>query len=225
MDSDFGNWRRLSNGFGSCRIDAYIQKEKGNLKQRGTKMNKTICIAMAIMALFLVSPLAGHAAGPGYGGGGPRGPGGGAGWGGQGGGPGWGGHGGGPGWGGHWGGPGWGGHWGGPGWGGRWGGPGWGPGWGYWGGPGIYLGAPFWGGPYWGGPFWGAPYWGGPYGYFAGPPTVVEESPPVFTQPAPQPGGAYYWYYCENPEGYYPYVRECPNGWMKVNPSPASPNQ
>lgn len=169
-------------------------------------MNKTICIAMVIMALFLVSPLVGHAAGPGYGGG-PRGPGGGGGWGGQGGGPGWGGHGGGPGWGGHWGGSGWGGRWG-------------GPGWGYWGGPSIYLGAPFWGGPY-----WGAPYWGGAYPFYAGPPAVVQESPPVYVQPAPQPDGAYYWYYCENAQGYYPYVRECPNGWMRVNPSPAPPNQ
>ena len=28
-----------------------------------------------------------------------------------------------------------------------------------------------------------------------------------------------YWYYCTDPQGYYPYVRECPQGWMQVVPS------
>lgn len=28
-----------------------------------------------------------------------------------------------------------------------------------------------------------------------------------------------YWYYCTDPEGYYPYVRDCPRGWMQVVPS------
>ncbi len=36
--------------------------------------------------------------------------------------------------------------------------------------------------------------------------------------PAQQPA---YWYYCPNPPGYYPYVKECPPGWMTVAPSPA----
>lgn len=38
--------------------------------------------------------------------------------------------------------------------------------------------------------------------------------PPPFAQTVVQS----YWYYCQNPMGYYPYVRECPNGWMKVVP-------
>jgi hypothetical protein len=29
-----------------------------------------------------------------------------------------------------------------------------------------------------------------------------------------------YWYYCDNPKGYYPYVGECPTGWRAV---PATP--
>ncbi len=28
-----------------------------------------------------------------------------------------------------------------------------------------------------------------------------------------------YWYYCTDPEGYHPYVKDCPGGWMQVVPS------
>ena len=28
-----------------------------------------------------------------------------------------------------------------------------------------------------------------------------------------------YWYYCTDPEGYHPYVKSCPQGWMQVVPS------
>ena len=45
-------------------------------------------------------------------------------------------------------------------------------------------------------------------------------------QPAPQaPPTGYvqqqtgYWYYCADPAGYYPYVKDCPQGWMQVVPS------
>jgi hypothetical protein len=34
-----------------------------------------------------------------------------------------------------------------------------------------------------------------------------------------------YWYYCEDPKGYYPYVTECPDGWMKVVPPPETSDQ
>lgn len=47
------------------------------------------------------------------------------------------------------------------------------------------------------------------------PPTYIQQSPPVTTQN--QPG---YWYYCDNPEGYYPYVKECLNTWQPVEPTP-----
>ena len=33
-------------------------------------------------------------------------------------------------------------------------------------------------------------------------------------------GQSDYWYYCQNPQGYYPYVNSCPGGWMKVVPQP-----
>ena len=29
-----------------------------------------------------------------------------------------------------------------------------------------------------------------------------------------------YWYYCRKPEGYYPHVKKCPDGWMQVVPQP-----
>lgn len=33
--------------------------------------------------------------------------------------------------------------------------------------------------------------------------------------PAPQ-----YWYHCDSPNGFYPYVRSCPSGWHPVSPTP-----
>jgi len=53
------------------------------------------------------------------------------------------------------------------------------------------------------------------------PATVV--APPVYAPPpAPvaAPAPAQYWYYCESPAGYYPYVSQCPSAWQKV---PATP--
>jgi hypothetical protein len=77
------------------------------------------------------------------------------------------------------------------------------------GGPRIAIGiGPFWG-PYWG---W-EPYWA-PYAY----PPVVAPAPVVVPPTAPAPS----WYYCENPQGYYPYVQQCPGGWRAVPPVPAS---
>ena len=81
-------------------------------------------------------------------------------------------------------------------------------------------------GPFWT-PYWG-PYWE-PYGY---PSVVVTPVPQVYVQPvpptsvppppAPQPAQPS-WYYCEEPQGYYPYVQQCPSGWRPVAPTPPSP--
>ncbi len=38
--------------------------------------------------------------------------------------------------------------------------------------------------------------------------------PPAYGQPD-QP---YYWYYCPDSKEYYPYVKSCPSGWMRVVP-------
>jgi hypothetical protein len=81
-------------------------------------------------------------------------------------------------------------------------------------------------GSYWA-PYWG-PYWA-PYGY---PSVVVTPPPQVYVEPAPQtpaqpapaqPPAQSYWYYCDDPQGYYPYVQQCPGGWRPVAPTPSSP--
>lgn len=85
-----------------------------------------------------------------------------------------------------------------------------------------------WHGSVWLGPgsgwfFW-APWWGVPYyPYYAYPPVVVEPQPLLNIETEPEHQEQGYWYYCKNPEGYYPYVQQCPGGWMKVVPSPVPP--
>ena len=58
--------------------------------------------------------------------------------------------------------------------------------------------------------------------YYAYPPPVVYAPPPVVYAPPPvvvqQP--TQYWYYCDNPAGYYPYVPSCPTPWRPVTPQP-----
>lgn len=49
---------------------------------------------------------------------------------------------------------------------------------------------------------------------------VVEDYPDVEVEPQAPPPSTRYWHYCDNPRGYYPYVRECPGGWRRV---PAEP--
>ncbi len=78
---------------------------------------------------------------------------------------------------------------------------------------GVWVGP----GPWWGPPY---PYYGpNPY-YYPYPPVVIQQQPQTYIQPAPQQAEEQdYWYYCSNPQGYYPYVKKCPNGWLKVVPS------
>jgi hypothetical protein len=159
-------------------------------------MKKSLALALTVMALIMVDVMSGYADGPrggggGYHGGGYRGGGGGY-------------------YGGGYRGGGWGGaYYRGGAWagtrygGGVWVGPGWG-GWGAW------------------GPGWGA--WGIPlyqYPYYQAPQVIIQEQPPVFIQPDPQEEEQGYWYYCRDSRTYYPYVKECPSGWMKVVPAPS----
>jgi FKBP-type peptidyl-prolyl cis-trans isomerase FkpA len=44
-------------------------------------------------------------------------------------------------------------------------------------------------------------------------------------QTAPQSSQASRWYYCNDAKTYYPYVRECPSGWVPVVPQTAPPGQ
>ena len=76
-------------------------------------------------------------------------------------------------------------------------------------------------------------YWGvgWPYGYYGGWPYVgwpyyplaAAQSPPAYNQSAQR--YSYYWYYCQDPQGYYPYIKNCPGGWITVVPKMTPPNQ
>lgn len=89
---------------------------------------------------------------------------------------------------------------------------------------GLYFGMPY---SY---NYYPYPYYPYPYNYYppvvvapSQPPVYVEQSaPPVTTQQAPSAQDNYYWYHCDKPDGYYPYVKECPSGWQKVTPTPPS---
>lgn len=98
---------------------------------------------------------------------------------------------------------------------------------------GVFIGAPVlgFGLPYYGSPGYGyAPYgYSGygyaPYGYY-GPATAVitPSAPPIYIEQgsvnATGPAADGYWYYCSNPDGYYPYVRQCSSGWQQIPSQP-----
>jgi hypothetical protein len=99
---------------------------------------------------------------------------------------------------------------------------------------GGYHGGFYHGGPRVGIVIGGPGYWGYPDAYdyppYAYPPVVVAPSaPPTYIEqgePAEQAPAAQQsndWYYCSKPEGYYPYVKQCPGGWQRVAPQPPSP--
>lgn len=74
---------------------------------------------------------------------------------------------------------------------------------------GVFIGAPLW------------PWYYPPAYYY--PPVIAVPAPPppvYIEQPRPPAAIQNYWYYCSNPEGYYPYVKECPGGWQQVAPQP-----
>jgi hypothetical protein len=95
---------------------------------------------------------------------------------------------------------------------------------GYYGwGVGLYLGGPwYWGWPYYAGAYPYYPY--GTYPVYESPPTIyVEPEPPADRSAASVPAPMNFWYYCTNPAGYFPYVQNCNEPWMKVVPPPPSP--
>jgi hypothetical protein len=60
------------------------------------------------------------------------------------------------------------------------------------------------------------------YGYSYPPVVAAPYPPPVYIERGTDQTdgtawqGAGYWYYCANPQGYYPYVAYCPAGWQLV---------
>ncbi|MBX3616317.1 hypothetical protein [Nitrosomonas sp.] len=95
-------------------------------------------------------------------------------------------------------------------------------------GPGFYGG---YGGYGFGGYGYGYPYYYSPWYAYPTPvvPTapIVPTTPPVYIErqeaqsSQPAQSQANYWYYCRDPDGYYPYVKNCPGGWLPVSPRPA----
>ena len=86
---------------------------------------------------------------------------------------------------------------------------------------GFNVGIPLYGPPAYG----PNPYWGPPPYYYP-PPTVVvvPQQPQTYVQ-RNQRQESDYWYYCQNPQGYYPYIKSCPGGWMKVVPDTVPPGR
>jgi hypothetical protein len=72
-----------------------------------------------------------------------------------------------------------------------------------------------------------APYYYYPAPVYYSSPVVVQQAPTVYVErpdamaPAqPAQPSQNYWYYCNDSRTYYPYVKECPGGWQRVNPTP-----
>ena len=61
--------------------------------------------------------------------------------------------------------------------------------------------------------------------YYWDAPVVTEPQQQEYIAPAPKQDEDSYWYFCQNPKGYYPYVKRCPSGWMKVVPSVVPPDE
>jgi hypothetical protein len=95
-------------------------------------------------------------------------------------------------------------------------------GWGH--GHGYYWGVGFYGG---GWP-WFYPWYYGyavpvmPYSFYSETAAPVEyvEMNPANPPPSASDAPANVWYYCQNPQGYYPYIKSCAGGWQKVAPQP-----
>jgi len=85
---------------------------------------------------------------------------------------------------------------------------------------GGYVRGGIWIGPAW--PWWGWGWPAYPY-YYPEPPVVMQQQPPLYEQQAPIEEQQSYWYFCPDSKAYYPYVKQCPGGWMKVVPTPGPP--
>jgi hypothetical protein len=80
---------------------------------------------------------------------------------------------------------------------------------------GLHFGVPL----YWPAPYY---YYPPPYYYMAPYYTPYAPLPPVLSLPPPAVAEreAYYWYYCASAQAYYPYARQCPEGWQRVPTTP-----
>ena len=86
-------------------------------------------------------------------------------------------------------------------------------------GPGFGFYDP-WYDPFWGPRFgYGYGFYGYPYDYYPPPARVIvrERIPePGYLPPPDEPPPEQNWYRCDNPQGFYPYVRNCNGPWQSV---------
>jgi len=92
---------------------------------------------------------------------------------------------------------------------------------------GISIGVPI-GGPWYYPPAYYPPAYYPPYYPAYQPVVVAPPAAPVYVEKggeaaAPSGMSSNYWYYCTNPQGYFPYVKDCQTSWMTVLPQ--APNQ
>ena len=108
---------------------------------------------------------------------------------------------------------------------------------GYYGGRGYYGGHGYYGGYYgtrvgiYVGPGFGPWYYPSPFyynPYFYGAAVIAPAAPTNYIEQGVAPGVAQlsppqegnYWFYCSDPQGYYPYVQQCRGAWQRVSPTP-----
>ena len=81
---------------------------------------------------------------------------------------------------------------------------------------GVVVGAPFY------------PWYYPPYYTYPPPVVAVPAAPTTYIERdssrATAPPQRSYWYYCEASRTYYPYVKECPAGWLRVVPQMTPPS-
>lgn len=76
---------------------------------------------------------------------------------------------------------------------------------------GLFFGAPL----YWHDYDYGPPWYGAPYYRYD---LLVPAQPPVYIERNAAPESRPTWYFCSDPQGYYPYVKQCSTGWRAVAP-------
>jgi len=80
----------------------------------------------------------------------------------------------------------------------------------------VFFHSFFFGSFFFGGPVFVAPWFGFWEPFWFPPPVVIQAPAPVYVQQSPAPT---YWYYCADAQAYYPYVQQCPGGWLTVVPN------
>lgn len=81
---------------------------------------------------------------------------------------------------------------------------------------GVFIGVPLFA------PF---PFYAYPPPYYDYPAPLVAPGAPVYIEQYPgqtDPQQSTDWYYCASSNGYYPYVKECAEGWQRVSSQPPS---